>query len=171
MTTYSLYGYWPGTLERFANTFDGDTVRDAETAAYKWAEAECADELRVCGLMEGIVPNVALHTLFINPDDERNIGADGIVFDTPGLQAVEYSVLGVVFDPENRDWNHDTGGERYLQRVMALSPAAAEDVARDVVADKHGDLWVCGVAEGWLTRADRYAPFVNPTYRAARRTA
>lgn len=166
-TEFTLYGYWPATLERFANTFDGETAREAERAAQRYAAEECQDELRVCGLVEGGVYNVALHTLFIDPNDERNIGADGIVFDTPGLQAVEYSVLGVLFDPKDKRWNETTGGRRWLQHVMADSPGAAEDVARDMATEKRGDLWVCAVLDGWKTRADRYAQFVNPEARAA----
>lgn len=167
MTTYSLYGYWSDTLERFANTFDGHTARAAERAAQEYARDEGLAPLRVCGLVEGVVPNVALHTLFVNPNDERNLGAEGIVLDMPGLEAIEYSVLGLAFDPENKRWNETTHGRRRLLHVTAISPAAAEDVARDLVAERHGDLWVCAVLEGPWHRADRYAEFGNPDCRPA----
>lgn len=159
---FSVYGYWPHTMERWGEVFQATSARAAEDLAQMYA-ADQGAALRVAGVFEGIVPSVDRYTLYVDPRDVRNLDAEGLEVDTLELEAVTWTVLGLIEDPGDRRWNERTGGQRFCDQILADSPLSAEDVAQDKARGEGGRLLVCAVFAGAKQRADAlYATFANP---------
>jgi hypothetical protein len=164
---YSVYGCWPETRERFAEVYQATSPRAAENQA----QADARDQggtLWVCRVVAGPVATADGYTAFVDPDDDCNLDAEGLVPDMPALAgAPDWTVFGIAVPrgtPDEVVWR---AGERYGDLLAATSAGAAEDVARARLADKGGELWVCAVLAGRVAAADTYAAFVDPGVRAA----
>lgn len=159
MRDFSVYGYWVHSQERWGEVFQATSARAAEDLAQMYA-AEQGAALRVAGVFEGIHASVDRYTLYVDPRDVRNLDAEGLKPDVPGLEVVTWTVLGLIEAEHDRRWNEKTGGQRFCDHVMADSPLSAEDVAADKVCGEDGRLLVCAVFVGQLQRADAlYAKF------------
>lgn len=162
---YSVYGCWDDR-ERFAGAFEAGSPRGAENRAQLDA-GDKGGTLWVCRVVVGEVPGADKYTAFVDPDDDRNLDAEGLEPDMPNLDgASDWTVFGIVLTrgtPDDEVWR---AGERYGDLVTATSPRAAEDVARSRLADRGGELWVCTVLAGAVRAADTYAAFVDPDVRA-----
>lgn len=166
MRDFSVYGYWAHTTERWGEVYQATSARAAEDLAQMYAQEQGA-VLRVAGVFEGVLPSVDRYTLFVDPRDVRNLDAEGLDPDVPGLEVVTWTVLGLAEAPRDHRWNERTGGQRYCDHVMADSPLAAEDVAVDKARGEGGRLLVCAVFSGARQRADAlYAKFSDPDVRA-----
>jgi hypothetical protein len=162
MRQFSVYGYWHHGRERWGEVFEATSARAAEDLAQMYA-AERDSLLRVAGVLEGAVESADRYTAFLDPRDVRNVDIDWLVPDSDELEVAYWTVLGIVRDRSDHRWNDRTGGQRYCEHVLALSPMAAEDVAASKAGDEGGELLVCAVFAGRLQRADAaYAQFVNP---------
>lgn len=163
---FSVYGYWPHSTERWGEVYQATSARAAEDLAQMYA-AEQGATLRVAGVMEGAIPAVDRYTWYVDPRDVRNADEENVVPDVPELEISTWTVLGLLHDPKDQRWNERTGGQRYCEHVLALSPLAAEDVAASKTADEGGRLLVCAVFTGTVQRADAlYAKFSNPDVEA-----
>lgn len=158
---WSVAGCWADTRERYTSAYQAPTARAAEDQAYMDAR-ESGSPLWVAAVLPGQVSPVDSYTAFVDPQDPRNADAQGLSPDFAPLELTTYTVLGIARDPSDRRAYEQLVGERYADTVPALSPAAAEDVARSRLADKGGELWVVLVLEGVHRRADTYATFVDP---------
>lgn len=162
MRDFSVYGYWPHSMERWGEVFQATSARAAEDLAQMYA-AEQGAALRVAGVFEGIHASDDRYTLYVDPRDVRNLDAEDLEPDVPGLEIVTWTVLGLIEAEHDRHWNEKTGGQRFCDHVMADSPLSAEDVAVDKVRGENGWLLVCAVFAGQKQRADAlYAKFANP---------
>lgn len=167
MTLYefSVYGCWDDR-ERYAGAYLATSPRAAEDQAQAFA-AEKGGTLWVCRVVEGPVAPADRYTVFVDPDDDRNLDAEGLEPDMPNLDGVsDWTVFGLAIPrgiPDSVVWRT---GERYGDIVAATSPGAAEDVARSRIAGKGGELWVCAVLAGAAAAADTYASFADPDVRA-----
>ena len=166
---YSVYGCWDDR-ERFAEVYTATSPRAAEDMAQMGAR-EKGSTLWVCRVVSGQVPTADRYTAFIDPDDDRNLDAEGLELDTPSLEGdPEWTVFGIAVPrgtPDDEVWRT---GERYGDIIAATSAGAAEDVARSRLADKGGELWVCAALAGAVAACDTYAAFVDPGVRAEART-
>lgn len=159
---WSVFGYWADSLERYGEVYYAPTPRAAEDLLQHDAAAN-GRRFHVAGVLSGQVPTVDRYTLFVDPRDPRNDQADALEMDSDELEVTTFSVLGLIRQPGGGAWNARTGGQRFLERVEALSPLAAEDVARSRARDQHGELLVCAVFHGPVQRADAaYAYFADP---------
>jgi hypothetical protein len=162
MRDFSVYGYWVHSQERWGEVFQATSARAAEDLAQMYA-ADQGATLRVAGVFEGIDASVDRYTLYVDPRDVRNLDADDLEPDVPGLEVVTWTVLGLIEAERDRHWNEKTGGQRFCDHVMADSPLAAEDVAVDKARSEGGRLLVCAVFAGTRQRADAlYAKFADP---------
>jgi len=163
---YSVYGCWAETCERFAEVYQATSPRAAEDQAQADAE-EKGGTLWVCRVVLGEIAPADGYTAFVDPDDPRNLDAEGLIPDMPALEGdPDWTVFGIAVPrgtPDGLVWRT---GERYGDVLAATSAGAAEDVARSRLADKDGDLWVCTVLAGQVAAADTYAVFVDPDVRA-----
>lgn len=162
---FSVYGCWDDR-ERFAGVYHATSARAAEDQAQAGA-GEAGGTLWVCRVVAGEVATADGYTAFVDPDDERNAGAEGLEPDMPALEGdPDWTVFGIAVPrgtPDNVVWRT---GERYGDQLAATSAGAAEDVARSRITDQGGDLLVCAVLAGQVTAADTYAAFVDPDVRA-----
>jgi hypothetical protein len=165
---FSVYGYWPHSTERWGEVFQATSARAAEDLAQMYARDRGA-ALRVAGVFEGVIASVDRYTLYVDPRDVRNLDAEGLDPDVPGLRNETWTVLGLIESLKDRRWNeHTGGGQRFCDHVLADSPLSAEDVAQDKARGEGGRLLVCAVFDGTRQRADAlYAKFANPDVRAA----
>lgn len=166
MRNFSIYGWWPHSSERWGEVFQATSARAAEDLAQMYAQDQGA-ALRVAGVFEGTVVSVDRYALYVNPRDVRNLDAEGLEPDVPGLEVVTWTVLGLIEAEHDRRWNERTGGQRFCDQILADSPLSAEDVAQDKVRGEGGRLLVCAVFAGARQRADAlYAKFADPDVRA-----
>lgn len=168
MPEFSLFGAWAETAERFADTFDGPDSRAVEASAQQMA-AEAGGTLWVCRVFQGFHRPVDRYTKFIDPRDDRNLDDDEIELDVQDFlrDNPDWLVLGFAL-PKGMPLGHPEFGwtaERYAESVYAPSPLAAEDAARDRLAEKGADLLVCSVLPGSPAAADTYAHFADPSIR------
>lgn len=164
---FSVYGYWPHSMERWGQDFQAISARAAEDLAQMYA-AEQGAVFRPAGVLEGVVPSVDRYTLYVDPRDVRNLDSDEVELCVPELEVVTWTVLGLIEDPRDQRWNERTGGSRFCDHVMADSPLAAEDVAADKARGEGGRLLVCAVFAGARQRADAlYAKFSNVDVQVA----
>lgn len=165
MRDFSVYGYWPHTMERWGEVFQATSARAAEDLAQMYAHEQGAT-LRVAGVFEGVIASVDRYTLYVDPRDVRNLDAEGLDPDVPGLQNEAWTVLGLIEAERDRRWNERTGGQRFCDHVLADSPLSAEDVVEDKARSEGGRLLVCAVFDGTRQRADAlYAKFADPDVR------
>ncbi|MDB4873541.1 MAG: hypothetical protein JWL97_4545 [Gemmatimonadales bacterium] len=162
---WSVVGCWAHTGERHAEMYEAVSARAAEDQAQMDAR-DAGGPLWVAGVVAGQIVPVDLYTAFVDPADPRNDGCEGLTPDFAALELTTYTVLGIARDPSDRRAYEQLVGERYADTVPAISPGAAEDVARSRLADKGGELWVVCVLEGVHRRADTYATFVDPEVAA-----
>lgn len=164
--SYSLYGFWAETRERFAEVYRAPSPRAAEDLAQMGAN-EKGGTLIVARLVEGEVAPVDKYTLFVDPNDPQNLDADSLEADMPCLDGdPEWTVFGVAIPAGGRPFDISRG-ERYGDVINATSALVAEDVARDRLKEKNGELLVCTVLEGRVAACDTYATFVNPDVQPA----
>ena len=162
MREFSVYGYWPHSTERWGEVFQATSARAAEDLAQMYATEQGA-RLRVAGVFEGSIPSVDRYTLYVDPRDVRNLDAEDLEPNVPGLENTGWTVLGLIEDPHDRHWTERTGGQRFCDHVLADSVLAAEDVAVDKARSEDGRLLVCAVFADKVQRADAlYAKFSNP---------
>lgn len=168
MQQFTVYGCWQETRERYAEVYKATSPRAAEDLAQMDAR-EKGGTLWVCHVVPGEVPPADTYTAFVDPADPRNLEVDDLEPDVPDLTAgdPEWTVFGIAIPRHTPDSTVGWTGERYGDTVNAASPLAAEDVARDRLHDKDGELWVCAVLAGRVTAADTYALFVDPDVKAA----
>lgn len=166
LQAFSVYGCWAETRERFAEVYDATSARTAEDMAQMDAQEKCGT-LWVCRVVAGKVVPADTYTAFTDPQDPRNADADGLTPDIPDFTAgdPEWTVFGIAVPEGTSDAAVPYTGERYGDIVSATSAGAAEDVARDRIADKSGQLRVCTVLAGRVPAADSYAWFVGPDVR------
>jgi hypothetical protein len=163
---FSVYGCWDDR-ERFAEVYRAVSPRVAEDLAQIDAE-EKGGTLWVCRVVAGEVATADGYTAFTDPDDDRNLDAEGLVPDMPALEGdPDWTVFGIAVPRGTADDLVWRSGERYGDVLAATSAGAAEDVARSRLADKGGDLWVCAVLAGRVAAVDTYAVFADPDVRAA----
>lgn len=163
---FSVYGCFTSG-ERFA---DALYARDASRAEQRAVDENSDDEatLWVCAVVRGEVPSVDTYTAYVDPDDPRNADCPELELDLIALEAQEYTVFGIARNPHNRLTYECLIGERYAKVIVALSPREAEDIARNQIEERGGELWVCAVGDGAITRDDHhYATFVDPEVRPA----
>jgi hypothetical protein len=168
ISPYSIYGCWLETTERFADVYQAESPRSAESLAQLDA-SDRGGTLLVARVVPGEVPAVDRYTLFVDPEDARNQDAEGIEPDVPDLLRgldPDWTVFGIALPVEAGHADIRRLGERYGDWINASSAKAAEDVARSRLADKGGCLWVCAVLEGSVRAADTYATFVEPDIKA-----
>lgn len=166
MRGFSVYGWWPHSSERWGEVFQATSARAAEDLAQMYAQEQGA-VLRVAGVFEGTVVSVDRYALYVDPQDVRNLDAEGLEPDVPGLEVVTWTVLGLIEAEHDRRWNERTGGQRFCDQILADSPLSAEDVAQDKARSEGGRLLVCAVFAGARQRADAlYAKFADPNVRA-----
>jgi hypothetical protein len=158
---FTVFGCWPATRERFGEFVEATDARDAEDYIQSLATARQTDAW-VCGVLDGEVEAADLYTAFVDPADPRNEDVEDLQPDTDELEVTAWTVLGIARDASDPDAYAELVGERYADVVEALSPGAAEDVARGRLAEQGGELWVCAVVPGKPQRADTYATFVDP---------
>lgn len=161
---YTVIGYWPGNGERYGDFYDADNARDAERRMQRDADA-VNQTFRVAGILHGAPECADRYTKYVDPQDTRNLDAEDLIPDSDELRVTEWSVMGLLHDVRDMAWNRRTGGQRYLEVIDALSPLAAEDVARSRAADQGARLVVCAVFQGRVERADPYAVFSDPDIR------
>ena len=168
---FTVFGYWAETSERWCDTFQATTARNAEDQAQLEA-ADAGGTLRVARVAEGDLAAADKYTAYLDPADPRNETRDDLEPDMPdftlGMDPY-WTVLGLAVPGDIRpgDSRVAAQGERYGDIVSAPSPGAAEDVARDRLHDRHGQLLVCAVVTGQVHPADGYATFADPDIRAA----
>lgn len=143
---------------------------DAERRMQRDAEA-VNQAFRVAGVLHGAPECADRYTKYVDPADSRNLDDEGLIPDSDELQVTEWTVMGLLLDPRDPAWNRRTGGRRYLELVDALSPLAAEDVARSRAGDQGAQLVVCAVFRGRVQRADPHAVFSDPDLRATENAA
>jgi hypothetical protein len=167
MDTYSVYGCWAETRERFAEVYQATSPRAAEHLAQMDAQ-EKGGTLWVCRVVPGEVAPADTYTAFVDPDDPRNDEIDGLTPDVPDIADgdPEWTVFGIAVPKGTPDSAAGRTGERYGDVLNATSAGAAEDVARARLADQDGELWVCTVIPGRVAAVDTYAPFVDPDVKA-----
>ena len=159
--SFSVYGYWPHSGERWGEVFQATSARAAEDLAQMYA-AEQGAVLRVASVFEGVVASVDRYTLYVDPRDVRNLDEEDLEPDVFELETAAWTVIGLVEDLHDRRWNERTGGQRFCDQILADSPLSAEDVAVDKAHDEGGRLLVCAVFAGARQRADAlYARFAN----------
>jgi len=164
---WSVFGYWADSLERYGEVYYAPTARAAEDQLAREAQAN-GRRLHVAGVLSGKAPTADRYTKFVDPNDPRNDHVEDLEPDSDELEVTTFCVLGLIRHPGGGSWNARTGGQRFLESVEALSPLAAEDVARSRARDQHGELLVCAVFRGPVQRADApYAYFADPDLRAA----
>ncbi len=165
---YSVYGCWAQTRERFAEVYQASSPRAAEALAQLDA-GDKGGTLWIARVVAGEVVPADTYTAFVDPQDPRNAEADGLVPDTPDFADgdPEWTVFGIAVPERTRDEAVPYTGERYGDVVSATSAGAAEDVARDRLADRGGVLLVCTVLPGRVLAADTYAVFVDPDVKQA----
>jgi hypothetical protein len=168
---FTVFGYWSETLERWCDTFQATSPRNAEDQA-QLAAADAGGTLRVCRVADGDLAAADTYTAFLDPADPRNEDRDDLEPDmadaTLGMDPY-WTVFGLAVPEgcEPASPGIAAQGERYGDIVSASSPGAAEDVARDRLHDRHGALLVCAVVPGQVHGADAYAIFCDPDVRAA----
>lgn len=166
MARFSVYGCW-NDRERFAEVYEAASPRAAEDQAQGLAREE-GGTLWVARVVAGEVAPADGYTAFTDPDDDRNLDAEGLEPDMPNLEgATDWTVFGLAVPRGTADGDIWRTAERYGDIIAATSPRAAEDVARARLADKGGDLWVCTVLAGAVRAVDSYATFADPDVRAA----
>ncbi len=166
MQLYSVYGCWPETRERFAEVYEAVSPRAAEDQAQMDAR-EKGCPLWVCRVVAGEVATADSYTAFVDPMDDRNLDAAGLMPDMPSLDGdPDWTVFGIAVVRGTADEDVWRTGERYGDIIAATSPGAAEDVARSRLVDRGGELWVCAVLAGAVAAVDTYATFVDPDVRA-----
>lgn len=162
---YSVYGCWRETRERFAGSYQATSPRAAENVAQRNARNK-AGTLWVCRVVAGLHAPASRSTAFVDPDDDRNLYAEGLEPDMPSLEGdPEWTVFGIAVPAGTADDEVWRTGERYGDVIAATGPRAAEDVACDRLADRGGVLWACVTLTGAVTAADSYAVFVDPDVR------
>lgn len=162
---FSVYGCWPETRERYAEVYRATSPRAAEDMAQTGARQK-GEPLWVCRVVMGEVATADRYTAFVDPDDDRNLDAEGLVPDMPSLEGdPEWTVFGIAVPRGTADADVWRTGERYGDIIAATSAGAAEDVARSRLADKGGALWVCTVLAEAVAACDTYATFVDPDVR------
>jgi len=166
---YSVFGCWAQTSERFAEIYDAPGPRSAEILAQQMARQE-GGTLWVCRTFPGMQEPKDTYTLFTDPRDDRNAGAEDLELDTPDFlrDNPDWLVIGFAV-PKGMGTGHPEFGhtaERHAGHVYAPSPLTAEDAARDMLAEKGADLIVCSVLEGCPAAADTYATFADPDARS-----
>lgn len=170
-TPQTVFGYWAETGERWYDTYRSATARGAEDQAQLHA-SETGGTLRVCAVAEGDLYAADTYTAYLDTADPRNLDREDLEADTPDFTRGTdpyWTVFGLAV-PEGCRPGDDrvaTAGERYGDVVSASSAGAAEDVARNRLHDRHGDLLVCAVLPGRVSRADTYATFCDPDVRKA----
>jgi hypothetical protein len=162
---YTVIGFWLQTRERFADFYDATTPRLAEGLAQLHAR-DVNGTLLVAHVVDGHVQTADRYTLYLDPADERNLDAEGLEMDFPGTGDPDWTVLGIAVTPGTPDSDIWRRGERYGDIIAATSPGAAEDVARDRLREKGGELLVCAVLAGRVQPADNYATFADPDVQA-----
>lgn len=168
---FTVFGYWVQTSERWCDTFQAAGPRNAEDQAQMGA-ADLGGTLRVCRVAEGDLAAADKYTAYLDPADPRNEGRDDLEPDMPdstlGLDPY-WTVFGLAVPEGCLPGSPEIllRGERYGDVVSAPSAGAAEDVARDRLHDRHGNLLVCAVVPGRVVAADAYATFADPDVRAA----
>ncbi|ACU71885.1 hypothetical protein Caci_2976 [Catenulispora acidiphila DSM 44928] len=85
MRDFSVYGFWPHSSERWGEVYQATSARAAEDLAQMFA-AEQGAVLRVAGVFEGTVVSVDRYTLYVDPRDVRNLDAEDLEPDVPGLE-------------------------------------------------------------------------------------
>jgi hypothetical protein len=161
ISSYSLYGFWAETRERFAEVYRAPSPRAAEDLAQMGAN-EKGGTLIVARLVAGEVAPVDNYTLFVDPYDPQNLDVEGLEMAMDDLEGdPEWTVFGVAIPAGGRPFDIQRG-ERYGDVINATNALAAEDVARDRLKDKDGELLVCTVLAGRVAACDTYAAFVNP---------
>lgn len=158
---FTVLGCWPETLERYSLICEATDARAAETLVQMQAAGN-RGVFWCCGVLDGAYEVVDLYTAFVDPADDRDQDVRDLEPDLPGSSVEEFTVFGIARNPSDPVAYEELVGERYADLVPALSPGAAEDVARLRLADRGGELWVCGVVPGEVRRADTYATFVDP---------
>lgn len=161
MNTYSVFGCWPATQERYAGAVEASDPRSAEIVLQRHSR-EYGSSFWVCAVLDGQVPTADNYTIYVDPRDRRH---EPMFLDAPldEPEATTFTVFGIVrnsWEPINGD-----PGSRYTDQVIALSAFDAEDIARNRVLEEGVDceLWVCAVVQGEAYRSDRYATFVDPS--------
>jgi hypothetical protein len=167
METWTVYGFWAETRERFGEFYRATSARAAEDMAQMTA-LEKGGTLLVCRVVAGEVPSADRYTAFVDPQDPRNEECDDLEPDVPDVTAgdPEWTVFGIAVPAGGRPVPVERG-ERYGDVVNAASPLAAEDVARSRLADRDGELLVCAVLAGRVAAVDTYATFADPDVTAA----
>jgi len=166
---YSVFGCWAQTSERFAEIYEASTAAHAEQLAVAQGKMQ-GGTLWVCRLFPGRQEPVDTYTLFTDPRDDRNAGAEDLELDTPDFlrDSPDWLVIGFAV-PKGMGIGHPEFGhtaERHAEHMYAPSPLTAEDAARDMLAEKGADLIVCSVLEGCPAAADTYATFADPDVRS-----
>lgn len=156
----TIIGCWPESGERFAEVFGAGDPDEAEMVMTE--RAEDMDTLFfTAAVVAGRPESEDLYTNYIDPYDDRNQDDGLLEHPVPELLAVEWTVFGIAWDPEHPDSFTEPVGQRWSATVMADSAFSAEDVARSLVEEKDGVLWVCGVLRGPWNRLDAHS-FVDP---------
>jgi hypothetical protein len=156
----TVIGCWPESGERFAEVFDVFDTDEAERVMYDRAEDN--DTLFfTAGIVAGTPDTEDLYTSYIDPYDDRNQDDGLLERPVAELLAIEWTVFGIAWDPNHPDSFTEPVGQRWTATVMADSAFSAEDVARSLVEEDDGILWVCGVLRGSWGRADPHT-FVDP---------
>lgn len=162
MRPFSVYGYWPHSMERYGEVYEAMSARGAEDMMQMDAATKGLT-FRVAGVLEGTVPSADRYTLYVDPRDVRNADVGDLVPDVAEWEVGRWSVMGLILAGHDHGWNERTGGQRFCDHVWATSALAAEDVAVSKVAEEGGRLLVCAVFAGAVQRADAvYAPFSDP---------
>jgi hypothetical protein len=156
----TIIGCWPESGERFADVFDVEDPEQVELIMAERAEEE--DTLFfTAGVVGGAPKAEDRYTNFIDPYDMRNQDDALLERPLPHSLAIEWTVFGIAWDPNHPDSYCEPIGQRWIDTVMADSAFSAEDVARSMVEEEGGVLWVCGVLGGSWNRLERHA-FVDP---------
>lgn len=163
---YTVYGCWEQTRERFEGVYQAGSPRAAENLAQMDA-ADKGGTLWIARVVAGQVAPVDTYTAYVDPQDARNADIGYLEPDTPDFADgdPEWTVFGFAVPKRTKDAAVPYTAERYGDVVNATSPGAAEDVARDRLADKGGDLWVVTVLAGRIPAVDTYATFADPDVR------
>lgn len=164
---FTVFGWWADSDERYGELVSAGSARAAEEQMRAYAREE-GGEFRAAATLLGEFQSADTYTGFVDPDDERNLDRCGLRAAAEADLPVDWTVIGLVESTKHgdADWNSYTGGERYLEHVMATSPRYAEDVAAAQVRER-GELRlvVCAVLEGVRNRCESL-PFSNPDERA-----
>lgn len=165
--TYTVYGFWPDTEERYGQAYIADSARDAEDQMLLEAQDQ-QTEFRIAGTLVGEHPAADIYTAYIDPEDPDNDAREDLEAVIAELEVCEWTILGLITADDDEQWNQRTGGQRHISHEMALSPRIAEDLARAAVAERGKfTLAVCVVLAGRKERCESYA-FSNHDERVAR---